>query len=532
MSGVIETTDVLVVGTGFGGAIPAYNLAAAGAKVVLLERGPQLSTEQFEHSLRIGSYTRIVDLITAQGVQVVAGNCVGGSSVVYYAASLRAPTFVFDRQGSTGHRLWPSSITRAALDPFYDRVEHTIPVAQQSWDDVPYPGGLFAAACRHAGHTCNPVPVAVDLASCTNCNWMLNGCRFGAKRSMLLNYLPAAQAHGAQIRPLHEVQVITKAVTPGYRYQVAYTVVDANDYRIPVGAGVIEAKILVLAAGTMATPVILRRSAATLHDVPHAVGRYFSPNGDRVSMALMDEARIASVLGLQRTETDPYRALPIGKPIGSMSFDYLDPARPEFERFGLQQIYFPPITNILPADGTPPQPQWFGVDKKTMSAQWRSWLTLLAMTEDDNEGVFGVPPPTGNFIRVASSATISTLRYRPTAKTQRGWDLSDAALAAIVEKDGLGKHLPWVGGQSTLTAHPLSSCRMGDEPKLSALDDGHELRGSPCLFVTDGSSVPTSLTVNPSLTIAALAERASVGILARASDIGIDVRMTVPPPGN
>ena len=531
MSG-IETTDVLVVGTGFGGAIPAYNLAAAGAKVVMLERGPELTTEEFEQSLRIGSYTRIVDLITATGIQVVAGNCVGGSSVVYYAASLRAPSFVFERRGSTGRRLWPSSITRASLDRWYDRVEHTIPVAQQTWDDVPYPGGLFAAACRHAGHTCNPVPVAVDLATCTNCNWMLSGCRFGAKRSMLLNYLPAARSHGAQIRPLHEVQRIGKAVTPGYRYQIAYTVVDPADYRVQRGTGVIEAKLVVLAAGTMGTPVILRRSAPSLGGVPAAVGRNFSANGDRVSMALMNESRIASVLGLHRTARDPYRAMPIGKPIGSMSYDYLDAARPEFERFGLQQIYFPPITNILPQDGTPAQPQWFGVDKKRMSKRWRSWLTLLAMTEDDNEGVFGSPPPTGNFVRAASSASVSTLTYRPNANTRRGWELSDAALAAIVEKDGLGKHLAWVGGQPTLSAHPLSSCRMGDDPALSALDAGHELRGSPGLFVTDGSSVPTSLTVNPSLTIAALAERASVGILRRARTLGITSHAAVPPPGS
>jgi choline dehydrogenase-like flavoprotein len=526
---LVETTDVLVIGTGFGGAIPAYNLAAAGATVVMLERGPELTTQQFEQSLQIGSYTRIVDLISASGIQVVAGNCVGGSSVVYFAASLRAPSFVFARQGSTGRRLWPASVTRATLDPFYDRVERTLPVAQQSWDDVPYAGGLFAAACTNAGHTCNPVPVAVDLPRCTNCNWMLSGCRFGAKRSMLLNYLPAARAYGADIRPLHEVQLISPAVTPGYRYQVTYTAVDPSDYRVPLGGGVIEAKILILAAGTMGTPVILRRSSLALGGVPDAVGRHFSPNGDRVSMGLMDEPAIASVLGLHRTASDPYRALPIGKPIGAMSFDYLDATRPEFERFGLQQIYFPSITNLLPEDGTP-QRRWFGVDKKAMSARWRSWLTLLAMTEDDNEGVFGPPPPSGNFIRAASSATVSNLTYQPTVNTLRGWQLSDAALAGIVEKDGLGKHLAWVGGQPTLSAHPLSSCRMGDDPTLSALDAGHELRGSPCLFVTDGSSVPTSLTVNPSLTIAALAERASVGIIQRARDIGIDAHAAVPPP--
>ena len=57
--------------------------------------------------------------------------------------------------------------------------------------------------------------------------------------------------------------------------------------------------------------------------------------------------------------------------------------------------------------------------------------------------------------------------------------------------------------------HPLASCRIGDDPATSALDDRHELRGHPGIFVTDGSAVPGALTVNPALTIAALAERAS-----------------------
>jgi hypothetical protein len=215
-----------------------------------------------------------------------------------------------------------------------------------------------------------------------------------------------------------------------------------------------------------------------------------------------------------------------------MSYDFLDGARPEFERFGLQQIYFPTITNILPEDGTAAEPQWFGVDKKELTARWRSWLTILALTEDDNEGVFGAPPPTGNFVRAAPTAVVSTLQYRANAHTQRGWDSSDREIAAIVEKDGVGKHLSWVGGQPTLTAHPLSSCRIGDDPTTSALTSDHELRGSPGLFVTDGSAVPTSLTVNPSLTIAALAERASVAIAARCTEAGITLRSGVPVPGS
>lgn len=527
-----ETADVVVIGTGPGGAIPGYYLAAGGAKVVYLERGPWLKTEEFTHDLQVGTYTRIVDLIQGEGMTVVAGNCVGGSSVVYFAAALRAPSFVFSRRGSVGRRLWPRSITRSSLDPWYDRVEQTLPVAQQTWNDVPYAGGLFAALCRNAGWTCNPVPVAVDLGSCTNCNWMLSGCRFGAKRSMLLNYLPAALAHGAEIRPLHEVQTISPAQTPGYRYRVSYTQVDGSDYRLVEGAGTIEAKIVVLAAGAMGTPVILQRSAPLLGGVPDAVGKHFSPNGDHVSMALMDEDKIGSVLGLQRSPGVAYEALPIGKPIGSMSYDRMDPHRVEFSRYGLQQIYFPPITDILAEDGVPGEPVWFGVDKRTMSTEWPSWLTLLAMTEDDNEGVFGPPPPTGSFVRLAPAASVNTLSYTPNEHTLNGWRQSDADLKAIVERNGLGQHLAWSGSGNQLSAHPLASCRIGDDPTLSACDDRHELRGSPGIFVTDGASVPTSLTVNPSLTIAALAERATSAVIDRARESGVPVRPGAPAPGS
>jgi choline dehydrogenase-like flavoprotein len=124
------------------------------------------------------------------------------------------------------------------------------------------------------------------------------------------------------------------------------------------------------------------------------------------------------------------------------------------------------------------------------------------------------------------------MRWNRIGSTRRGWDGSDRAIKAIIEKDGVGNHLSWVGGQPTLTAHPLASCRMGDDPATSALTADHELRGSPGLFVTDGSAVPTSLTVNPSLTIAALAERASVAIARRAAEAGIAVRSGAPAPGS
>lgn len=335
------TTDVLVVGSGFGGAIPAYYLAAGGARVTVLERGPRRAAADFTHSMRLGTYNKIVDVIRGDGVTVVAGNCVGGGSVVYFAASLRAPAFVFERRGSLGHRLWPAALTRARLDPWYDRVEEALPVTHTDWPDVSYAGGVLAAACHRTGHTCNPVPVAVDTRVCTNCNWMLSGCRFDAKRSLLLNYLPAAEAHGAVIRALHEVQSITPSHLSAYRYAVTYTVLDPGDYTCTAEAGIIHAKTVVLAAGAIGTPVILQRSALLLGGIPSAVGRYFSGNGDRVSVADIDETKARTLLGLSRPDGSAYQALPIGRPITAATFDYLDATAPEYSRFTLQQIYFP-----------------------------------------------------------------------------------------------------------------------------------------------------------------------------------------------
>lgn len=519
------STDVVIIGSGFGGAIPAYHLAAGGAKVVVLERGPWLSAEEFDHDFKLGSsYTRIFDFTVGDGMSLLGGNCVGGGSVVYFATMPRAPRFVFERRGSIGQRMWPAAITRDSLDPWYDRATEALPVTKQSWENIPYAGGLFAAACAHAGRTANPVPSAVDVDMCTNCNWMMAGCRFDAKRSLLLNYLPAALAHGAEVRPLHEVQHLSRTDDGGYR--VHYRNVDAEDYRILHDSGTIDAKIVIVAAGAGATPVILQRSEPTLGAMPPAVGRYFSSNGERLNTAVFDEDRVREVLGLSRPGGKAYAANQIGRGPTVASWDRLDGNLPEFERYSLEQLYFPPgLGTILAQVPDATGPSWFGLEKKEMMRRWQSWLTIFTMSEDDNEGVFGPPPATGNADRISQQMLgRGPLRYRPTPNTLRGWAASDADVKDILERDGLARVTPWTNDVvGAYTVHPLSSCRIGDNPETSALDDRHELRQHPGIFVTDGSAVPGALTVNPALTIAALAERAMPGIIRAAQERGVRV---------
>lgn len=528
-----ESTDVLVVGSGFGGAIAAYHLSAGGARVVVLERGPWLEGKDFDHDYLLGSsYTRVFDFVAGDGMSILGGNCVGGGSVVYFAALPRAPRFIFERHGSIGRRLWPAAINRDALDPWYDRVAEALPARTQDWNDVSYPGGLWAACCNNAGHTANPVPVGIDTTKCTNCNWMMAGCKFDAKRSLLFNYLPAAIAHGTQIRPLHEVQHLTRNDDGSYR--VHYNVVDDEDYRVHTGNGTIDAKIVILAAGAGATPVILQRSEEHLGTMPHGVGRYFSGNGERLFTAAMNEERVRDVLGLSRPDGRAYEAFQIGKGPTVACWDYLDGKRPEFERFSLEQLYFPPGlgTILAQAPGVSGRPAWFGVEKKKFLEQWKSWLIIFQMTEDNNEGVFGPPPPTGNAFRISQQMLgRGALRYEPTPQTLRGWELADQACRDILERDGLSTGMPWTNDVvGAYTVHPLSSCRIGDDPATSALDDRHEVRNHPGIFVTDGSAVPCGLTVNPAMTIAALAERSMPGIVHAAQQRGVAVTYGAPSP--
>src|SRR5205814_9739021 len=226
----------------------------------------------------------------------------------------------------------------------------------------------------------------------------------------------------------------------------------------------IDAKIVVLAAGAGATPVILQRSEASLGAMPPAVGRYFSGNGERLNTAVMNEDKVRDVLGLSRADGIPYAAYQIGKGPGAASWDRLDGSLPEYERYSLEQLYFPPGfgTILAQAPDTDGGPTWFGLQKKELLRRWQSWLTVFIMSEADNEGVFGPPPPTGNAARI-SQQTLGrgALRYRPTANTLRGWELADAEVRDILERDGLARVVPWTNDViGAYTVHPLASCRI------------------------------------------------------------------------
>ena len=546
-----EQVDVCIVGSGFGGSITAWRLAelyrAAGtdpARILVLERGRRFKHTEFRQSMDIDHLSGVYTLAQASGgagtitapgpggVQVVAANAVGGGSNLYLAASLRAPREIFerrDRRADDGpeRRMWPRAISRRTLDRYYARAEAGLRVRRPSWREVSKSGGLWAATLDAAGHTCDRVPLAIDFGRCVDAKWCHTGCIFGAKNTLNTNYLASAEAAGVRVRPNRQAESIRRSTTAGgYRYVVTASVMDnegESPSRQPTGASEeIECKVLVLSAGAMGNPPLLMRSRAALPSLSPELGRHLGVNGDHIAGVEYDERKVRRLLGLPG-----YGEFYKGKPITTMTYDFWVGRRGhrhDGTRFTLQEIFLSTLTNLLYDDGRKPagEPTWWGRQKKRSIASWSNHIELLAQVEDTHDGVFHSPPPQGSAIRPNSGpVTIAQLGYQLSDQSIRVRELADKAMRQIVQRRGLARLMSIKESQGVYCAHPLGGCRMAESKDLGVVNDRCEAFDNEGLYCIDSSAIPTSLGVNPSLTISAVAERAAEGLVQRAGDLGL-----------
>jgi hypothetical protein len=203
-----------------------------------------------------------------------------------------------------------------------------------------------------------------------------------------------------------------------------------------------------------------------------------------------------------------------------MSYDFWD--GPDGARFNLQEIFLSTLTNFLYDDGRPGDPSWWGLDKKHSIATWNNHIELLAMVEDTSDGEFMIPPPDGDNVRPnAGPVTVGLFTYQLSAQSQQVRERANAAMKSIVERDGLARFLKMSESNGAYCAHPLGGCRMAESKDLGVVDDRCEAFDNEGLFCIDSSAIPTSLGVNPSLTISAVSERAAEHLVNRAEDYGL-----------
>ena len=316
--------DVVVVGSGYGGSIAACRLARAGRSVCLLERGKELLPGQFPDSAwkavhdiqalsssgrHVGSPTALFDFRLNDDINVVVGCGLGGTSLINANVALRAGDYIFDDR-------WPRELRGEncrVLDPWYQRAEEMLQPVQYPGPDLPPKSAalkLAADLTDQGGYFVRP-PITVTFAdgvnnagleqqACTQCGDCCSGCNFGAKNTTLMNYLPDAARHGAEIFTTVAVRTVEREAG---RWVVTYRRLEGADEE--AGDLFVTADVVVLAAGTLgSTEILLRSKEERSLALSGRLGCRFSGNGDVLGFAYDTDHAVHGV-GHPEPDADP-----------------------------------------------------------------------------------------------------------------------------------------------------------------------------------------------------------------------------------
>ncbi|MGB3437339.1 MAG: GMC family oxidoreductase [Actinophytocola sp.] len=548
-----EHTDVVVVGSGFGGAVTAYRLASAGLSVVVLERGRAYPPGSFPRSPSDmgGAFWDpeeglhgMFDVWSFTGCDSVVASGLGGGSLIYANVLMRKDEhwFVHDEPAEGGGvETWP--VTRADLDPHYDAVERMLgatpyPFSHPAYSHTPKTIALRDAATELGldwrlpplGISFAPSPGAepglglpivepaygnlhgVPRRTCRLCGECDLGCNDGAKNTLDHTYLSAAARHGADLRTLHEAQAVRQRAAGGYA--VDY-VRHGRDDGGTAETETIECDRLVLAAGTLGTTRLLMRSRDRLPGLSDTLGSRFSGNGDVLAFLLRakDRTRTREIDASHGPVITSAIRLPDGleDPAAKGRGAYIqDGGHPTFVdwlaegadvRNNLMRMSRFVINRIWATLSRDPNLSSEIADLFRDSALSANSLPLLGMGRDVPDGRLRLRD---GKLDVQWSGSASAEHFERLETTMR-------RIADVLGADYSG--LPAWLGKRFITVHPLGGAPMGRHEDDGVCDSYGEVFGHPGLYVADGAAVPGPVGANPSLTIAALADRMSTRLL-------------------
>jgi cholesterol oxidase len=325
--------------------------------------------------------------------------------------------------------------------------------------------------------------------TCVHCGNCVIGCQVKAKNTLDLNYIPRAEKHGAEVRPLHLVRYI-EPENSGYRVYFD-RIVDGK--LIP---GSESAKRVIIAAGSIGSTELLLRCRDQYKSLPKLsgfLGRNWSSNGDFLTPAAYDNRQISPTQGvaiscaidfLNEDENAPRFFIEDGSAPNVLRnfLQSKDPGKIPIAREALKAL----IELIGPADPFDNVMPWFaqGIDaadgRLYLGRPWYAfWRKKQLRMDWDIERSKPVITAILNMHKLLSSAT--------GGKPQEPFF--------------------WKAFKKLVTPHPLGGCNMGVDAAGGVVDHRGEVFGYPNLFVADGAIIPEAIGLNPSRTIAALAER-------------------------
>jgi len=459
-----ERFDVVVVGSGAGGGVIAGELAERGRSVLLLETGPHKTAADFTrweakatHDLWWPIRFALIDGGAGGAVALLAGRCVGGTTTINTKVALRA----HDKDLAKWREASGLELDRSDLDPHYDRVEQRLGVRERT--DWRHSVRTVEPAFRELGAPLEAVRSYTD-ANCMSCGSCLQGCPTNAGKSTLNTYIHDAWAAG-KLELRADARVERVLIENGEATGVEY--VDGDG-----GARTVAAGAVVVAAGTLNTPQLLLRSGLPDSPSTRLVGRNLGFHPVRLVYGLFDEPQ------------DAHMVYPITA--HSMAHQHDEDGGFVIEATTIQDpVSF--ATTLEDENG----PLW-GAPLVEAVRGFRHWVGVLAMVNDENNGVVRLDE---NGQEAFDAPFNPTEQERLAAALEFSRDVLVAAGASRVL---------WTGLAST---HVQGSCRMGGDSERSVVDADGQSWDVKRLYVGDGSVVPRTLSVNPSLTIMALASR-------------------------
>jgi choline dehydrogenase-like flavoprotein len=490
--------DAVVVGSGAGGGVVAGELASAGKRVIVLEKGGYNSESDFTYQEAQATpelYLKRGLLSTRDlNMFILAGSTLGGGTVVNWTTSFRAPDRVLEEWA---HSSGLSEFIGSSLQESYGEVERRIQVnlensghnrQNQLIIDGGNALGYHAAALPRNAVGCDQ--------RCGSCGF---GCRYGSKQSTMRTYLQDAYEHGARI--LVRASVDTVLIEQGQAVGVKAKVVNTETgetHKVTV-----RAKAVILAAGTISTPAILLRSQV---ENKH-IGQHLKLHP------------VSTVAGVYNEKIYPWKG--VMQSAYCDEFAYLDKA------YGYK-LEVAPVHPGLLGLATP----WYNArEHRDMMLDASHTGTIIVLTRDKGEGRVGIDrdgEPVVDYqtsvydrrhllhglkqaARVhfaAGARRVLTLQNKKnTVERQANGDVRPLDLRtfdAQVERFGLGPNRILM-----FSAHQMGTCRMGADAKSSVIDGNCEVHGVKNLFVCDGSTFPAASGVNPMLTIMAISHRAA-----------------------
>ena len=478
--------DAVVIGTGAGGAVVGRELAEAGLAVVFVEEGRYFDRTDFtgrafdmqQKLYRRGGSTFSIGNVP---IPIPLGQTVGGSTTVNSGTCYRTPDRVLRKWVD---ELGLRELGPAAMAPYFERVEAVLGVETARAELLGGNGRVIARGCAALGFEKHH-PLKRNAPACDGQGVCCFGCPTDAKRSTNVSYMPIALRAGAVLFPGAKV---TRILVEGGRARGVVARTEGGH------ALVVRARAVIVACGAILTPLLL--SAQGLGARSGQLGKNLSIHPAAGALAEFDEQIL------------PWNGIPQGYAIEDLHDEgilYEGAMVPLELTMGMTQLIGPELIRLAESFDHVAS---FGLmiedtSRGSVSAVKGQPVIRYWVTEQDvahlkrgldvlaqiffAAGARVVHAPINGFDVLRSPDDLVALRRA----TIRPWDLDLSAY------------------------HPLGTARMGIDPATSVVDAEHQIHDVPGLYIVDGAAVPSSLGVNPQITIMALATRAAEKIAAR-----------------